>query len=76
MNQLNQEYENLKSRKFMARRGRNNRIFYKPMEKAIFGYDSNEDNTKETKKNNKKHSKNQNSYEVKSQYPNYLDQQM
>jgi hypothetical protein len=34
----------------MARRGRNNRIFYKPMEKAIFGYDSNEDN-KDSKKN-------------------------
>lgn len=40
LNQLNKEYENLKSRDFMARRGRNNQIFYKPMEKAIFGYES------------------------------------
>lgn len=42
----------------MARRGRNNRIFYKPMEKTIFDYDSNEDNnekkTKSSKNNNKK----------------------
>ena len=30
----------------MARRGRNNRIFYKPMEKAIFDYDSNDENKK------------------------------
>ena len=32
----------------MARRGRNNRIFYKPMEKAIFDYDSNDENKGET----------------------------
>tara|TARA_B110000285_G_scaffold174920_1_gene196160 strand:+ start:506 stop:628 length:123 start_codon:yes stop_codon:yes gene_type:complete len=31
----------------MARRGRNNRIFYKPMEKAIFDYDSNDENKRE-----------------------------
>ena len=49
----------------MARRGRNNRIFYKPMEKAIFGYESNEDSKKYKKNKSNKHSK-QNSYEVKS----------
>jgi len=42
----------------MARRGRNNRIFYKPMEKAIFDYDSNDENrdkkTKLGKNNNKR----------------------
>lgn len=33
----------LKSRLFQPRRGRNNRIFYKGMEKTIFDYDSNEE---------------------------------
>jgi hypothetical protein len=38
----------------MARRGRNNRIFYKPMEKAIFDYDSNDENKKNKGKTNKR----------------------
>ena len=38
----------------MARRGRKNRIFYKPMEKAIFDYDSNDENKNNKGKNNKR----------------------
>mgnify|MGYP007028890598 FL=1 len=37
---LNREYETLKSRQFRARRGRNNRIFYRSMAKSVFDYDS------------------------------------
>ena len=33
----------LKNRLFQPRRGRNNRIFYKGMEKTVFDYDSNEE---------------------------------
>ena len=43
VNRLNQEYLTLKNRLFQPRRGRNNRIFYKGMEKTVFDYDSNEE---------------------------------
>ena len=47
----------------MARRGRNNRIFYKPMEKAIFDYDSNDEN-RENKKQKSNKSNSKKSYET------------
>ena len=51
----------------MARRGRNNRIFYRPMEKAIFDYDSNDDKkTKQSKTNNKR------TYENEAGAPSYI----
>ena len=37
---LNQEFELLKERQFKVRRGRNNRIFYKSMNKTTFDYDT------------------------------------
>lgn len=40
---LNKEFEQLKSRKFQIRRGRNNRIFYKSIAKTIYDYMSDED---------------------------------
>ena len=59
----------------MARRGRNNRIFYKPMEKAIFDYDSNDENrdnkkTKPSKNNTKK------TYENVIGQSSYIQKQM
>jgi hypothetical protein len=43
LDELNQEFLQFKNRKFLPRRGRNNRIFYKGMSKTVFDYDSNED---------------------------------
>lgn len=43
VNKLNQEFLLLKQRLFQPRRGRNNRIFYKGMEKTIYDYDSSEE---------------------------------
>ena len=47
---MNQEFEKLKNRKFSARRGRNDRIFYKSMTKTIFDYESSDEEEKNTKK--------------------------
>ena len=47
LQKLNTQYENLKKRKFCARRGRNNRVFYKQMQKAIFDYDTTEESANE-----------------------------
>ena len=54
LEKVNEEYEQLKGRSFQLRRGRNNRIFYKPMEKTIYDYDSSDNEIKpHTDMNNK-----------------------
>jgi len=40
LKKLNREYEQLKSRRFQVRRGRNNRMFCKSMAKTIYDYDT------------------------------------
>jgi hypothetical protein len=47
---MNYEFEQLKNRKFMARRGRNGRVFYKSMTKTIFDYESSDEEEKVGKK--------------------------
>jgi hypothetical protein len=47
---MNQEFEQLKNRQFCARRGRNDRIFYKSMTKTIFDYESSDEEEKKPKK--------------------------
>jgi hypothetical protein len=49
---MNQEFEQLKNRQFQARRGRNDRIFYKAMTKTIFDYESNDEEENVPKKRN------------------------
>ena len=46
---LNKEYDQLKHRRFTVRRGRNNRIFYKAMEKSVFGFENDDKDNKENK---------------------------
>ena len=65
----------------MARRGRNNRIFYKPMEKAIFDYDSNDDNkdaasTAGKKLNNKTTGYKNKTYDCLPSSSSYIHKQM
>lgn len=52
LNRMNQEFEQLKNRQFQARRGRNDRIFYKAMTKTIFDYESNDEEENVPKKRN------------------------
>mmetsp|Transcript_12064 Transcript_12064/g.18625 ORF Transcript_12064/g.18625 Transcript_12064/m.18625 type:complete len:118 (+) Transcript_12064:427-780(+) len=40
LQKYNEEFDQLKQRKFKIRRGRNSRIFYKSMAKTVFDYDT------------------------------------
>jgi len=42
LQKVQEAYNAMKSREFQARRGRNNRIYYKSQVKTIYGYDSSE----------------------------------
>jgi len=62
LGKLNREFEQLKSRQFRARRGRNNRIFYRSMSKAIFDYDTQDDSQESPKVGEKRSRMSQASY--------------